>query len=167
MLKKHSGFTLIELLIVVTIIAVLAAIAIPQFSSYREKAYTAEGYVIGGDIRKDIQEYYDTTGRFPKNNEEAGLPAPTHLRGKFVQSMAVQDGAFDISFSDSTSKYRVLSARPAVAKNDPTAPVLWVWGNDKDPVDYMVIGENRTVDRTAIDRAAVRISPSAGTKKTQ
>ncbi len=148
--KKKNGFTLIELLTVISIIAILAAIAIPQFSSYREKAYTAEGYVLGGDIRKDIQEFYDHTGRFPKDNAEAGLPDPGNLRGKYVQGIAVRNGAFDISFSGdgySGSRFKTLSARPAIIKSDPTAPVLWVWGNDKDPAGYEVMGENRTEEK--------------------
>jgi len=162
MFRRQNGFTLIELLVVITIIAVLAAIAVPQFSSYREKAYTTEGHVLGGDIRKDIQEYYDTTGRFPKNNEEAGLPAPAVLRGKYVQSITVQAGAFDIAFADKTSRFKILSARPAVAKNDPTAPVLWLWENDKEPAGYVVFGEDRTLDRTAAKK-----SPPVGANKAE
>jgi len=148
--KKQNGFTLIELLTVVSIISILAAIAIPQFAAYREKAYTAEGYVLGGDIRKDIQEFYDHTGRLPRDNAEAGLAEPAHLRGKYVQGIAVRNGAFDISFSTegySGSKFKTLSARPAIMKNDPTAPVLWVWGNDTDPAGYEVVGENRTEEK--------------------
>ena len=41
-LKKQEGFTLVELLIVIAIIAILAAIAIPQFTKYKNKAYDAE-----------------------------------------------------------------------------------------------------------------------------
>jgi len=150
MLKHDQGFTLIELLTVVTIISILAAIAIPQFAAYREKAYTAEGYVLGGDIKKDIQEFYDHTGRFPNDNREAALPDPSGLRGKFVQTVSVRNGAFDIAFADdssSGSRYKTLTVRPAVRKGDPTASVLWIWGDDKSPAEYEVIGENRTLEK--------------------
>jgi type IV pilus assembly protein PilA len=144
MRSKKKGFTLIELLTVISIISILAAIAIPQFSAYRQRAYMTEGYVLGGDVRKDIHEFYDHTGRFPKDNREAGLPDPRNLRGKFVEAISVRDGVFDITFAENYGRYRVLTARPAVLKADHGAPVLWVWGNDKCPDAYDALGENRT-----------------------
>ena len=145
--RTDNGFTLIELLTVISIIAILAAIAIPQFAASRQRAYTSEGYVLGGDIRKDIQEFYDHTGRFPKDNAEAGLPSAVHLRGKFVESISVKDGAFDITFSENMGRYKVLTARPALPKVDPGAPIIWLWGSDKTPDGYAPAGENRTVER--------------------
>ncbi len=147
MQRTDNGFTLIELLTVISIIAILAAIAIPQFAAYRQRAYTSEGYVLGGDIRKDIQEFYDHTGRFPKDNAEAGLPNAAHLRGKFVESISVKDGAFDISFSENMGRYKVLTARPALPKGDTGAPIVWLWGGDKGPADYLPVGEDRTKER--------------------
>lgn len=127
-MKREQGFTLIELLTVVAIIAILAAIAIPQFGAYRKRAYNAEVYVLGGDIRKDIQEFYEHTGRFPANNTEAGLPAPKYLKGTQVESITVRNGAFDIKCSDRTD-WEVLSVRPAIARADPTLPIQWTWDN--------------------------------------
>lgn len=147
MIKNQNGFTLVELLTVVSIIAILAAIAIPQFSAYRERAYTSEGYVLGGDIRKDIQEFYDHTGRFPKDNAEAGLPLSSHLRGKYVESISVRDGAFDIVFAENMGRYKVLTARPALSEGDLAAPIIWIWGNDKGLAGYVPIGEDRTEER--------------------
>jgi type IV pilus assembly protein PilA len=144
MRSAKNGFTLIELLTVISIIAILAAIAIPQFSAYRQKAYGVEGYLLGSEVRKDIQEFYDHTGRFPKDNREAGLPDSRNLRGKFVEAVTVRNGVFDISFGQNFGRYKVLTARPAFLKNDPSAPVLWVWGDEKYPDAYNVAGENRT-----------------------
>ena len=143
MKKNEQGFTLIELLTVVSIIAILAAIAIPQFSQYRMRAYNAEGFVLGGDVRKDIQEFYEHTGRFPADNAEAGLPAAAHLRGKTVESITVRNGAFDIK-NNKTATYDVISVRPALAKSDRTAPFLWIWGADPVPATYEPVGANRT-----------------------
>ncbi len=144
MRKGQNGFTLIELLAVITIIGILAAIAIPQFGAYRQKAYTVEGYVLGSEVRRDIQEFYDHTGRFPKDNREAGLPDGKYLRGKFVENISVRNGIFDVTFGERYGRYRVLTARPAVLKDDPGAPLLWVWGDDKYPDAYAALGENRT-----------------------
>lgn len=150
MRNGQKGFTLIELLVVVSIISILAAIAIPQFSAYRERAYGVEGYVLGNEVRKDIQEFHDHTGRFPKDNAEAGLPGPAFLRGNHVESVTVRDGAIDIAYftNFSRGKYTVLSARPAIARADPAAPVQWVWGNEKPAEGYDAVAENRTVDKT-------------------
>jgi type IV pilus assembly protein PilA len=126
-MNSEKGFTLMELLFVVSVIAILAAIAIPQFSVYREKGYNAEGYVLGGDIRKDIQEFYDHTGRFPKDNAEAGLPAPESIRGKTVESITVRNGALDIR-NKGHATFKVVSARPALPKHDPTGQIVWLWG---------------------------------------
>jgi type IV pilus assembly protein PilA len=61
MLKKmrsKKGFTLIELLIVVAIIAILAAIAIPQFSAYRQKAYNSAAASDVRNMKVNLEAYY-------------------------------------------------------------------------------------------------------------
>lgn len=157
-MRNRNGFTLFELLVVITIISVLAAIAIPQFSAYRERAYTMEGYLLGNEARKEVQEFHDHTGRFPKDNAEAGLPEPTFLRGKNVESVTVADGAVHIAYSGkfSRSKYAVLSARPAVAAADAAAPLQWVWGADETPAGYRTVGENKTLDKNQAEAAPAK-----------
>lgn len=148
-MKDEKGFVLVELLVVVAVIGILAAIAIPQFSSYRQRAFDAEGIMLGSEVRKDIMEFYSHTGRFPKDNIEAGLPNPEHIRGKYVKGITVHDGAIDVIFSDTVNTiYKVRTGRPAVVvKGDPAASIFWVWGDEPVPPDMEVFGRNNTVFR--------------------
>ena len=67
-LKKHrnqKGFTLIELMIVIAIIGILAAIAIPQFSSYRAKSFNSASLSDVRNLRTDLEAYYAEWGEYP------------------------------------------------------------------------------------------------------
>jgi type IV pilus assembly protein PilA len=67
-LKKHrnqKGFTLIELMIVIAIIGILAAIAIPQFASYRAKSYNTASISDVRNLRTDLEAYYAEWDSYP------------------------------------------------------------------------------------------------------
>ncbi|NNC22794.1 pilin [Salinisphaera sp. USBA-960] len=88
--RKQQGFTLIELMIVVAIIGILAAIAIPQYQNYVIRSQAAEASTELGSIRPQIAEFYASTGHFPTSNESAGIQAPaTSITGKYVTSVDV------------------------------------------------------------------------------
>jgi type IV pilus assembly protein PilA len=83
----QKGFTLIELMIVVAIIAILAAIAIPAYQDYVIRAQVSEGYELMAESKISLSEFYSETGRFPDNAASAGLPDPTAMKGKYVQQV--------------------------------------------------------------------------------
>lgn len=64
-LRTQRGFTLIELLIVVAIIGILAAIAIPQFSSYRAKAYNSAAQTDLRNFKTFLEAYHYDNGMYP------------------------------------------------------------------------------------------------------
>jgi len=71
MKKIQKGFTLIELMIVVAIIGILAAIAIPAYSDYTERAKVSELVTIASACKASVSEYYQAQGIFPPNNDSA------------------------------------------------------------------------------------------------
>ncbi len=90
MKKVQQGFTLIELMIVVAIIGILAAIAIPAYQDYTVRAQVSEGLNLGGGAKTAVTEYYQDRGAWPVNNDQAGIDAtPTNIKGKYVKSVTV------------------------------------------------------------------------------
>jgi type IV pilus assembly protein PilA len=89
MKSMQKGFTLIELMIVVAIIAILAAIAIPAYQDYLIRTQVSEGAVLTDGAKTADAEFYSNTGRFPKVNSSAGLATETSIAGKYVTKVTV------------------------------------------------------------------------------
>ena len=102
MKTMQKGFTLIELMIVVAIIAILAAIAIPAYQNYVIRAQVSEGMSLADGAKTAITEYYTNYGKFPPSNVSAGLATNTSITGNYVSSVNVgtKAGVIDVTFSD-------------------------------------------------------------------
>lgn len=88
-MKKQQGFTLIELMIVVAIIGILAAVAIPAYQDYTVRAKMAEVIGYASAAKAAVSETYQTDGVFPGNNSTAGLEAAATLATTYVESVTV------------------------------------------------------------------------------
>ncbi len=98
MRKHHQGFTLIELMIVVAIIAILAAIAIPAYQDYVIRSQISEALSLSTGAKDGVWEFIGNHGAYPTGNTSAGLPAPSSISGNFVKSVAVVGGKIQLVF---------------------------------------------------------------------
>jgi type IV pilus assembly protein PilA len=87
-MKKQQGFTLIELMIVVAIIGILAAIAIPAYQDYTIRAQVSEGINLASGAKASISEYFMDKGAMPATQDEAGLAPATDITGSYVTGVA-------------------------------------------------------------------------------
>lgn len=106
---KKNGYTAIELLIVLTVIGILAAVAIPVYLNYLTRSKVSEGIVLVRPAILAVNEYYLVNGTFPAGNTEAGLAPPEGYKTDIVKQMEIiPDGKIQVTFGDLTLLNRQL-----------------------------------------------------------
>jgi len=100
MKKMQQGFTLIELMIVVAIIGILAAIAIPAYQDYVIRTQVSEGASLADGSKTAIGEFYNQTNRLPGSNASAGLASSTSIVGKYVTQVDATGGKITVTYGN-------------------------------------------------------------------
>ncbi|EMT5470433.1 pilin, partial [Neisseria gonorrhoeae] len=88
----QKGFTLIELMIVIAIVGILAAVALPAYQDYTARAQVSEAILLAEGQKSAVTEYYLNHGIWPANNTSAGVASPSDIKGKYVESVTVTNG---------------------------------------------------------------------------
>ena len=137
-MKRQQGFTLIELMIVVAIIGILAAIALPAYQDYTARSQMTEAMTLASGARTAVTEYYNSTGNFPTTNADAGLAAASSIAGNYVSSVTVgADGVITARLGTVGVSEGIRGRQIALTPETTTGSVKWTCGptatNGVDP----------------------------------
>ncbi|ANW86439.1 Fimbrial protein [Neisseria meningitidis] len=88
----QKGFTLIELMIVIAIVGILAAVALPAYQDYTARAQVSEAILLAEGQKSAVTEYYLNHGIWPGDNSSAGVATSSEIKGKYVEKVEVAKG---------------------------------------------------------------------------
>ncbi|HEZ8060241.1 TPA: pilin [Neisseria gonorrhoeae] len=124
----QKGFTLIELMIVIAIVGILAAVALPAYQDYTARAQVSEAILLAEGQKSAVTEYYLNNGKWPENNGDAGVASASDIKGKYVESVTVEKGVVTAKMLSSGVNNEIKDKRLSLWGKRENGSVKWFCG---------------------------------------
>ncbi|HHO0333900.1 TPA: pilin, partial [Neisseria gonorrhoeae] len=125
----QKGFTLIELMIVIAIVGILAAVALPAYQDYTARAQVSEAILLAEGQKSAVTEYYLNHGEWPENNTSAGVASSaTDIKGKYVKEVKVENGVVTATMASSNVNKEIKDKRLSLWAKRENGSVKWFCG---------------------------------------
>ncbi|MBH6223901.1 pilin [Neisseria meningitidis] len=125
----QKGFTLIELMIVIAIVGILAAVALPAYQDYTARAQVSEAILLAEGQKSAVTEYYLNHGTWPSNNSDAGVASTaTDIKGKYVEKVEVAKGVITAEMKSSGVNKEIQGKKLSLWAKRQDGSVKWFCG---------------------------------------
>nr|CCA43560.1 fimbrial protein Pilin; MS11 antigen, precursor [Neisseria meningitidis alpha522] len=124
----QKGFTLIELMIVIAIVGILAAVALPAYQDYTARAQVSEAILLAEGQKSAVTEYYLNHGTWPKNNTSAGVASSSTIKGKYVKEVTVANGVITATMLSSGVNNEIKDKKLSLWAKRQDGSVKWFCG---------------------------------------
>ncbi|MBH5582833.1 pilin [Neisseria meningitidis] len=149
----QKGFTLIELMIVIAIVGILAAVALPAYQDYTARAQVSEAILLAEGQKSAVTEYYLNHGEWPSNNTSAGVATSTDIKGKYVKEVKVEKGVITATMLSSGVNNEIKGKKLSLWAKRQDGSVKWFCGqpvtrnaNNADDVAAATANGNGKID---------------------
>ncbi|HID8581780.1 TPA: pilin [Neisseria meningitidis] len=124
----QKGFTLIELMIVIAIVGILAAVALPAYQDYTARAQVSEAILLAEGQKSAVTEYYLNHGEWPANNSSAGVASSADIKGKYVAGVKVEKGVITATMASSNVNNEIKGKKLSLWAKRQNGSVKWFCG---------------------------------------
>ncbi|HEZ3963043.1 TPA: pilin [Neisseria meningitidis] len=124
----QKGFTLIELMIVIAIVGILAAVALPAYQDYTARAQVSEAILLAEGQKSAVTEYYLNHGIWPGDNSSAGVATSTDIKGKYVAGVKVEKGVITATMASSNVNNEIKGKKLSLWAKRQDGSVKWFCG---------------------------------------
>ncbi|MBH6818982.1 pilin [Neisseria meningitidis] len=124
----QKGFTLIELMIVIAIVGILAAVALPAYQDYTARAQVSEAILLAEGQKSAVTEYYLNHGEWPANNSSAGVASSSKIKGKYVKEVEVKNGVVTATMLSSGVNNEIKGKKLSLWAKRQDGSVKWFCG---------------------------------------
>ncbi|HFA4895740.1 TPA: pilin, partial [Neisseria gonorrhoeae] len=124
----QKGFTLIELMIVIAIVGILAAVALPAYQDYTARAQVSEAILLAEGQKSAVAGYYLNNGKWPKDNGNAGVASSDKIKGKYVQKVEVAKGVVTAQMASTGVNKEIQGKRLSLWAKRQDGSVKWFCG---------------------------------------
>ncbi|HHS1496998.1 TPA: pilin [Neisseria meningitidis] len=124
----QKGFTLIELMIVIAIVGILAAVALPAYQDYTARAQVSEAILLAEGQKSAVTEYYLNHGIWPGNNSDAGVASSSTIKGKYVEKVEVANGVITAEMKSSGVNNEIKGKKLSLWAKRQAGSVKWFCG---------------------------------------